>query len=336
MTSLERYLAMLGGASVDHLPRIPILMRYAADLIEAPYDAYCTDYRVKCRGNLIACDRFGIDVVSVMSDPYSETAALGGEIVFHPAATPECPCPPVAGLCEVDRLPLPDPLASPRLLNTVHTVRAYADAFTAGLHEPRCNMGWVEGPAAEAADLRGVSRFLMDLIDDPERTGHLMDHCVGVAIEFAAAQREAGADTIGVGDAICSQVSPDLYESLILPRQQRLFEALGGIGAIRRLHICGNISHLLPGLATLPLEILDVDHMVDIETVRKAMPAHIALVANLDPVSQVMQSTPKRIRDAVKSCYHKAGRPFFAGAGCEVPPGTPEENLRALCEPVAV
>jgi hypothetical protein len=109
----------------------------------------------------------------------------------------------------------------------------------------------------------------MDLFDDETYTGELMDRCVDVALDFGRAQIGAGADTIGIGDAAASQISRGIYEELILPRQQRLVRGLKEAGAKVRMHICGNITHLLPGLASLELDIIDVDHMVDLRAVRR-------------------------------------------------------------------
>ncbi len=81
---------------------------------------------------------------------------------------------------------------------------------------------------------------------------------------YLAAQTEAGADTLGIGDAAPGQISCDLYEELIPPREQRLVRGLKEAGAKVRMHIRGNITHLLPGLASLELDIIDVCHMVDL------------------------------------------------------------------------
>jgi uroporphyrinogen decarboxylase len=35
----------------------------------------------------------------------------------------------------------------------------------------------------------------------------------------------------------------------------------------------------------------------------------------------------------VQRAYESAGNPYMVNAGCEIPSGTPPENLRALCEP---
>jgi len=195
-------------------------------------------------------------------------------------------------------------------------------------------MGWIEGPAAEAADLRGVTNFLTDTLEDRDFLATLMDLCVEVGIDFANAQIGAGADTIGIGDAIASQLSPDTYESLIQPREKSLVEAMHRAGAFVRLHICGNITHLLPGIADLGVDILDVDHMVDVMRVREVVGEKAAISCNINPVEGILQGTPASIQEYVNGTYRSVGNPFMVSAGCEIPPGTPPENLKALCEPI--
>ena len=195
-------------------------------------------------------------------------------------------------------------------------------------------LGWVEGPAAEAADVRGVENFLLDLVEEESFAGALMDRCVDVGIAFAVAQIEAGADTIGVGDAICSQMSRKMYETCVLPRQKRLFEGIQKAGGRVRLHICGDIRHLLPAIAQTRPDLIDCDWMVPLSEAREALGPKVVLTGNLDPVSGVMESTPEKIRAALTDLARQANGPYMIGAGCEIPPGTPPENLKALCTPV--
>ncbi len=330
MNSLERYRNTILGKPADHLPRLPILMRFAAEHIGSNYGAFASDYRVLTEANIACARDFGMDQVSAISDPYRETQGFGATILFAPDMVPRCEKHPLEDNPSLAAVPRPDPLASERMLDRVQAVRTYR-ARVGG----QCSiLGWIEGPAAEAADLRRLDNLFLDLVDDPDYAGDLMDLCVEVGLDFARAQVEAGADTIGIGDAAASQVSPGLYEELILPRQQRLVRGVRAMGAYVRLHICGNITHLLPGIATLGVHILDVDHMVDLARVREAIGPHTVIAGNLDPVSAVLRSHPEAIRKAVRACYARAGNPFMAAAGCEIPSGTPPENLRALCEPV--
>jgi MtaA/CmuA family methyltransferase len=330
MNSYQRYTGVLKGAAVDFLPRTPILMQYAAEHIGADYAGFASDYRILVEANLTCAKHFDFDQVSCTSDPYRETQGFGASIEYRTTGPPisSHPLKENKSLAVLSR---PDPLASVRMLDRIKAVRDF---------KKRCNqacsiLGWIEGPAAEAADLRDVIDFLLDLVRDQSYARDLMDICVETGIAFAKAQVKAGADTIGIGDAIASQVSPDTYEKLIQPREKRLIKAVREMGAFVKLHICGNITHLLPGIAELDMDILDVDHMVRMQTVREAVGNTVALAGNIDPVSGILQGTPELIRKKVLETYEIVGNPFIVAAGCEIPSGTAPENLKALCRPVS-
>lgn len=330
MTPRERYLTVLRGGRPDILPRLPILMQFAAEHIGSNYGAFAADHRVRVEANFRCAEEFGLDQVNTMSDPYCETSAFGAELEFQRDGVPICLKPPLQDDRDLAKLPRPDPQQAPRMRDRLEQLRAYraqgGDRYSI--------MGWVEGPAAEAADLRGVSNFFMDLLDDPDYAVALMGRCVDTAIDFAQAQAEAGADTIGIGDAVASQVSPHVYEALILPLEKRLVDALHEIGVYVRLHICGNITHLLPGIATLGVDILDVDHMVSLAEVRRRVGPKVVLAGNVDPVSCVMRGPADDVQKAVRRCYAEAGGPFMVAAGCEIPSRTPAAHLCALCQPI--
>ena len=329
MNSYERYTGVLNGTAVDILPRTPILMQYAAEHIGSDYAGFASDHRILVKANIECAEAFCFDQISCISDPYRETQGFGASIKYV-KSSPPISTHPLKENKSLALLAKPDPLVSHRMLDRINAVRAY---------KKQCGnfysiLGWIEGPAAEAANLRDVSNFLMDLVTDEPFVCDLMDACVDTGIEFAGAQVKAGADTIGIGDAIASQVSPDMYERMIQPREKRLIRAIKEMGAFVKLHICGNITHLLPGIANLDIDILDVDHMVRMQTVRDAVGHRVALAGNIDPVGVILQGTPELIRRKVLEIYKIVGNPFIVNAGCEIPSGTSPENLKALCEPV--
>jgi len=327
MKALQRYLATLKGEATDFIGRVPILMQFAAEYIGSNYGAFASDHRVLVEANVRCAEDFGIDQLSAISDPYRETQGFGAEILFVKDGVPQCPHPPLEVSKSLESLSRPDPLRSERMVDRVNAIRAYSE----GCRGQYSIMGWVEGPAAEAADLRGVTSFLMDMMDDEPFAEELMDLCVDVGIAFAKAQLEAGADTIGIGDAIASQVSPRVYEKLIQPREKRLIEAIKKMGGIVRLHICGDTTHLLEGISDLPIDIMDVDHEVSMKQVRETLGSKVVLTGNIDPAGGVRFGTPESIRATIEAIYEQVGNPYMVNAGCEIPPGTPPENLRALC-----
>lgn len=329
MSPYERYQATLHRRPVDFLPRTPILMQFAAEYIGSDYAAFASDYRVLVEANLRCAQDFGIDQVSCISDPYRETQGFGATITYLQDGAPRA-TQPLGESKDLDALPRPDPHTSERMRDRLRAVEAYrkhaGDRYSV--------LGWVEGPAAEAADLRGVINFLFDVVDDPDFAGALMDRCVETGIEFACAQVEAGCDTIGIGDALASQLSTRVYESLVLPRERRLVRAIKSAGAHVKLHICGKTSHLLRGIATLGVDIVDLDHMVDMREARQVLGPKVALTGNLDPVDAVRFGTAESIRRTLLEIYESVGSPYMVNAGCEIPSGTPMENLKALCDPI--
>ncbi len=330
MTPFERYRALVKGEPVDHLPRVPILMAYAAHFIGTNYRAFASDYRVLAEANLKCAEHFGFEQLSAISDPYRETQGFGAEIIYPEDGVPHCTAPLLEHDPALDQLKTPDPCTAERMrdrLDAVETMRREGGNIYSV-------MGWIEGPGAEAADLRGVSNFLVDLMTDEAYAEALMDRCVDTGIAFAIAQLERGADTIGIGDAIASQVSPETYATFLFPREKQMVDAIHEAGGWVRLHICGDTTHLLPWFAQLGCDIIDLDWQVDLAQARRVLGPNQAIVANLDPVKDVMDGTPESIRKALLNAYAIAGNPLLAGAGCEIPPGTPPDNLKALCAPI--
>jgi MtaA/CmuA family methyltransferase len=330
MTPFERYVGMLEGKEVDFVPRIPIIMQFAAEFIGSDYACFASDFKTLVKSNGECAKHFGIDQLSCISDPYRETHGFGSQVNYMKDGPPRS-THPLSDNTDLNLLLSPDPLTSERMLDRVNAIKLYKEKFG----NEYSVLGWIEGPAASVATLRDVSNFLMDLVVDEAFACDLMDRCLETCIAFAKAQVVAGADTIGIGDAIASQVSPETYETLILPREKKLVGAIKAMGAYVKLHICGNITHLLPGISTLDIDIIDVDHMVDIASVRAVLPKRVAIAGNIDPVKGILLGTPELIRKRINDDYQLVGNPYMVNAGCEIPSGTPHENLKALCEPIS-
>jgi MtaA/CmuA family methyltransferase len=191
-------------------------------------------------------------------------------------------------------------------------------------------MGWVEGAFALAAVLRGDTNLLLDIHDRPEWLKELLDRLLEVGVAFARAQVVAGAHVIGLGDSMGSLVSPKQYREFVLPYEQKLFAAVTEAGAIPRLHICGDTTHLLGDMARSGAAIVDLDWMVDLEQAALVFGAGgPAPCGNFDPVSVMLQGTPDAVATAVRACAAAGGPRHLSAAGCEVPDGTPDANLLA-------
>ncbi|HEY3377725.1 MAG TPA: uroporphyrinogen decarboxylase family protein [Armatimonadota bacterium] len=328
MTPRERLFTRLQGQPVDRAPNLAILMQFAARFIGQPFDVYCRDYRVMVEGNLRCNDVFGIDLLSTMSDAYRETADYGADVTFPADSLPLCKAPLLGGPEDFGKLRRFDPWQSVRMRDRLQAVALYKQE--AGDTYPI--LGWVEGPIAEMSDLRGLSETLMDLYEEPAFVEDVFNLCTEQAIDCARAQVAAGADIIGVGDAAASLLSAELYTAHVLPFEQRLIAAVHATGAKVKLHICGDITHLLDQVWRSGADIIDADWMVDIRRAAACWPQSTVLNGNFDPVAVMLQGTPEDVKHAAWRNLREGGDRLCVSPGCEVPLGTPDANLQALHE----
>ena len=329
MTSRERVLAHLEGRPVDRLPLMPITMMFACAQIGARYRDYCTDYRVLVEAQVRTAEAFGFDYVNTMSDPACEAADCGAVVEYfdhQPVALVEDQSL-LADKTTLASLKIPDPLGGGRMHNRLKALALHKER----VGKDKIVEGWIEGPIAEGADLRGINTLMMDFFDDPAFVGDLFAFVIELELRFAREQLNVGADVIGIGDAAASLVGPEIYNEFVWPYEKQLVEGVHAMGGKVRLHICGNTRRLLEGMGKLGCEIVDLDSLAPLSEAREAMGPNMVLLGNLNPVTVLRNGDPAGVTAAIAECHRQAGTRFIVGAGCEVPRDTHPENLRALC-----
>ncbi|MBI1388844.1 MAG: hypothetical protein GC154_10400 [bacterium] len=330
MNGRERILDMIEDGSSDRLPLMPITMMFAADCLGVTYRQYATDYKTLVGAQIKTAELFGFDYVSCISDPAREAADLGAIVEYFDDQPP--------ALNEKHAL-----LSDKKQLAWINPVDPYKGERmhdriqAAGLFRERVGgelliEGWVEGPCAQAADLRGINTLMLDFHDDPAFVNDLFAFVIELELAFARAQMEAGADLIGVGDAASSLVGPRLYNEFVLPAQRKMVEGLHHMGAFVRLHICGKTRKLYEGMGSLGCEIVDLDWMNPMDEAREIMGEKQVLLGNINPVDVLKNGSPESVAEAIAQCHRHSAPRYIVGAGCEIPRGTPPKNVKALAE----
>jgi uroporphyrinogen decarboxylase len=155
-----------------------------------------------------------------------------------------------------------------------------------------------------------------------------MDIIVECAINFIDLQIDAGAHCIGIGDAFCSQIGPELYFALAFDRQKRLVDHIHSRKALAKLHICGNTSAILPGMIATGADIIDIDHLVpSMSEFSGLLSKGQVFSGKADPVSVIQDGPSELIVSTVIRDYLEAGRKCIISAGCEITPGTSAANM---------
>jgi len=329
MNKREKFLNFLDkGHAQDYIPFQPILMHFAARLNGNSYGEFAADHRVLVQSNIKSLEQFDLDWVELISDPYRETSAFGAEIEYIPEGVPKCLAPIVKTMDDALALKKPDLYKAPRTLDRILGAELYQKLLKGTVPV----FGWIEGPLAEACDLVGVSDMLTMLMIDPDFCDLLMDKCMITAKEFARAQIEAGCDVIGIGDAICSQIGVEVYNRYVKERHMELTSYIHSLGSKVKMHICGNITHLLPSLKELGLDILDIDWQVNFDDAYNFMGPNAAICGNINPVT-IQDSSEAEISQLTASLVqNQKGKKFILSGGCEISVNTPPGNLKTMRE----
>jgi MtaA/CmuA family methyltransferase len=327
MNSYERFYNRLAGRPVDKIPNLNIVMALAAKEAGVSYRVYAQDYHRLVEGNLRCAEKYGFDTVSAISDPVREAAAFGSEIVFPENGVPYCKKELFHDGYDLSKLKITDPCDNERTLDRIRAVELFNQEVKGEIPI----IGWVEGVLAECADLRGVSDLMMDLMESDFDLKELFDIVYDRQCKFAETQIKAGADIIGIGNAVASLIGPALYEEHALEYDRKLIYFVHENGAKTRLHICGNISPLLPLLRTTGTDILDIDWMVDYAKAAARMEGTDTRInGNMDPVGVMERGTVGDVEEKTAACIAQSGACHMIACGCEVPAATPEENLTAM------
>ena len=307
----------------------PILMQFAAHHIGKSYSDFYLDHETLVAANIACMETFGMDAVGLISDPMREAEAYGAQCDYPAEMVPHCPDPLVKTLEDVQVLSNPDITRSKRTNDRIEGAKLFSQQL--GNDVPV--IGWIEGPLAEACDLVGVSEMMIKLASEPGFSRLLLAKMVPTAKAFAQAQIEAGCNIIGMGDAICSQISPRMYKKFVKELHREIIEFIHSQGAMVKVHICGNITHLLPHLRELNPDIVDLDWMVDMDAAYETLGPNIIRSGNLDPAGVVEQLSADEVYAKTRVLVEKERkRPFILSGGCEITPLTPPENLMAMRE----
>lgn len=110
-----------------------------------------------------------------------------------------------------------------------------------------------------------------------------------------------------------------------------MFGHIHSLGARVKLHICGNITHLLEELPYAAPDIVDLDWMVDMDQAFEVLGERIVRCGNLDPVGVIQEKGESEIyAESRRLCEREKERGFILAGGCEITVKTPPAHLRAM------
>jgi len=338
MTSRERLLRSLRGEAVDRPPVIcPGGMMSMATISAmrasgAAWPAAHSDGQAMAGLVRETQRETGLECLSVPFCMTVEAEALGcrvdlGTDTVHPHVAVEA----IRDIADAERLSAFDPEHSGRAPVVLEALRVL---LKAGLDYPI--IGAVVGPVSLAAMVMDAGLFMRLAIRDPDAAARLIKRMEQVTLDFAVAQRAAGADCVMIAEpsATGEVLGERHFARLASPALARVLGALRERDIPVILHICGDLRPIVGELRRLAAAVsgplaLSVDSMVSGRTVRGDLPGFIgignvsAFLLERGPVSGIERAARRAARG-----FH------IVSPACGLVPTTPAENLTALVSTV--
>jgi len=326
MSPKVRFLTALLGGAPDRVPvgnavsiaTVELMERAGAEFPRAHLDA-AEMARLAAAGH----DILGYDTIMPVFSVVQESAALGCEINWgDPEMMPGARTHPFAGDAPI-RLSAGwmDAPSIQVVLDALSLLRRqYGDRVVI--------VGKAMGPWSLSYQMMGVEEFLISTITDPGRARRSMEVLTDVAIAFARAQVQAGADIICLADhATGGMVSPRMYRDMLLPIHR---EIVAAVGCPIVLHCCGNTTDRLAYFAEAGFTCYHFESKVSLQAATAAAAGRMTLMGNINSPELLLHGTPEEIAAACREVL-AAGVEILAPE-CTVPLRTPIANLQALVE----
>ena len=334
MTGIERIVKVLTGGDVDRPATLPIIHAGLAGFSDVRLGRFFTDADVMARVMIAGRRRFGFDGVQLSLGVTGEAEALGAGTRQPDDGAPVLTEHLLADPDALDTLRGRDPTIGGRMPLFFEAVERVSRA----IGSEAFILATLRGPLVTASQLRGIEDALIDMIERPAAVDEVLAFGTDVALQLGRPLLSTGAHGLLLGEATCSPnfISPALYRRLVQPHHRRLVAGLKEMGwRFVGLHVCGDIVPIIEDMIATGVDFLDVDYQVRADGAIELSRDRVALRGNLDPSSVFRFGTADQVRRETEAlCASARGARWIMSSGCDIPPGSPAENVAAFVESV--
>jgi len=281
-------------------------------------------------------ERFHTPILLTAMDLSAEAETFGCQIRITEDEIPTVIGRRATSLAEVQALPSPEP-GDKRTRVHLETARSLTKL---GKDVPV--LGGLIGPFSLAGRIFGVSEALEVTLTEPEMITALLEHTTRFLIAYAKAFREVGASGVIMAEPAAGLLSPNSLAEFSSVYIHRLIDEVQTDDFTIVLHNCGARLAHLPKILASGAEVFHFGAPMDLlAALNKVTPEgrepEVILAGNLDPTAVFYNSTPEIVQAQTRQLLKgtAAYRNYVISSGCDIPPGTPIENLATFYQAVA-
>jgi len=334
MDSVERVRTAIGLREPDHVPVDLHNFMPAAAATGLPLSQVFRDGELLAEAMLHAWREFHHDMILLENGTACNAQACGVQVHYRDDSAPVSGAPLLKSLDDVANLAVPDPYTTFPMCEILKATRI--------LSRELGSRAWIcaradQGPMDLAAELRGMSEFMIDIATGEQEEGihAILDYARRVATRYAYALIECGGHSTSIGEPMAgpAMLSPRHYRRYPFVHEQRMVDELKHHGIILHLHICGDTTKITEDFIATGAQVLEIDHKTDAARLKAAARGKTCVLGNID-TTLLAFGTPSEVEDACRALLDacKPGGGLILGPGCALPPTTPAANIHALVE----
>ena len=189
--------------------------------------------------------------------------------------------------------------------------------------------------------LRDFENILIDPYLDELNFCKLRDRIVEYNLAIIDQWLERKVDGIFFSDDWGSQrallINPDDWRKFYKPSYQKMFDRVRSGGAHVWMHLCGNISAILPDLIDIGLNVLNPvqPQAMDVKFLSKEFGGKVCFYGGIDVQGTMIHGSPQDVKNEVHDLIDLFGRfngGYIGGTSHSIMPETPLDNVIALYE----
>lgn len=279
----------------------------------------------------ILADKFPSAAGVMIMDLSVEAEAFGAAIRFSENEIPAVSNRLISDPQEIENLKVPE-------AGTARTGEYIkATSLVARTVKGKPVFGGTIGPFSLAGRLFDITEIMTFILMDPDAAHLLISKCTDFLIQYISAYKQNGASGIIIAEPAAGLLSPDDCNEFSSKYIKKIVEAVQDESFMVILHNCGNTVSLVPSMVSTGCQGLHFGNAVQMKDILPQIPGDILAFGNLDPAGVFRMSDAPTVKVKTKEMLEacKGYKNYIPSSGCDVPPGTPFENISAFYEAVA-
>ncbi|MGL6227514.1 MAG: uroporphyrinogen decarboxylase family protein [Thermoguttaceae bacterium] len=271
-------------------------------------------------------EQFPLAAALTMMDLSVEAEAFGSPIQFNEKENPTVAGTLVHDLAEIEQLPIPK-------IGTARTSECLLTAkYLASELKERPTLGGLIGPFSLAGRLFDMSKMMLYTAMEPAWVHALLEKVTQFLIDYAKAFKATGCHGLIMAEPAAGLVSPKMSQEFSANYIKRVVDAVKDDHFTFILHNCGKTEKMVPVLLSTGASSLHVGNAVDITKILSQVPKDVPIMGNLDPSGVFLLGTAEEVYAKTFELLEstKEFPNYVLSSGCDVPPGTSLENVKAF------